>query len=491
MKNSTPYFAGFHFKTLRRKSRSFQQKMADERAELAQKTFQQIGELCGKFIPAYLLRPNGSGNLSRNRIYSKTNVFWAFFSQILSPDGGCKEAVKKLQAYCSERGLALPSSSTASYCTARPKLDQTELNEIIEQTAKYLHKTPEMYSFHNRRVVVVDGTGFSMPDTSANQQEWPQSANQKPGCGFPAGRICACFCLDTGGLLSHRIGNKKSHELPLLRDQHSTFRNKDIFLGDKAFCSYYDIATFKEMGVDSVVPLARRKPISGGTCVKKISDNDLLIHWKRPPYQEKKSSITREQWERLPTELLLRQIKVTIAQPGFRVKEYYIITTLLDEAVYTANEIADLYFRRWDVELFFRDLKTTLGMDILRCQTPEMIRKEIQMHFIVYNCIRCLMCEAAEQANMPVRLISFKGALQAIRNWEPLLDSSQKSKADRKKMIADFYESVGRELIDDRPGRVEPRCIKRRPKPFQIMTAPREKMRETPHRGKRRKKVLS
>ena len=188
---------------------------------------------------------------------------------------------------------------------------------------------------------------------------------------------------------------------------------------------------------------------------------------------------------------MLRQIKVTIAQPGFRVEEYYIITTLLDETVYTASEIADLYFRRWDVELFFRDLKTTLGMDILRCQTPEMIRKEIQMHFIVYNCIRCLMCEAGEQANIPVRQISFKGALQAMRNWEPLLDSAQKSKADRKKMVADFYESIGRDLIDDRPGRSEPRVVKRRPKPFQIMTAPRAKMKESPHRGKRCKKTLN
>lgn len=491
MKNSTPYFSGFHLQTLRRKSRTLQQKMADERAWLAQKTFQQIGELCGKFIPAQLLRPNEVGDLSRNRIYSKTNTFWAFFSQILSPDGGCKEAVKKIQAYACERGLKYPSSSTASYCTARAKLDQSMLDEVIDYTAKQLQKMPERYSFHNRRVVVVDGTGFSMPDTAANQQQWPQSANQKPGCGFPTGRICACFCLDTGGLLSHRIGNKKTHELPLLRDQHSTFKKADIFLGDKAFCSYYDLATFKELGVDSVVPLARRKPISCGKCIKKLGDNDLLIQWKRPYYQKKKSSITKEQWERLPKELLLRQIKVTIEQPGFRVVEYYIISTLLEEAVYTANEIADLYFRRWDVELFFRDLKTTMGMNILRCQTPEMIRKEIQMHFIAYNCIRCLMNEAAEQAHIPVRQISFKGALQAIRNWEPLLNSSQKSKADRKKMIADFYESVGRELIENRPGRSEPRVVKRRPKPFQIMTAPRAEMRETPHRGKRSKKALS
>lgn len=483
MKNTTPYFDGFLIHTLRRKSRSTQQKIADERDWLAKKTFQQIGELCGKFFPSNLLQSNSSGNHSRNRIYSKANVFWAFFSQILSPDGGCKEVVKKLQAYSSERGLEIPSSSTASYCTARKKLERVMLDETLEETAKNLDKISETYSFHDRRVVVVDGTGFSMPDTEDNQKEWPQSATQKPGCGFPTGRICACFCLDSGGLLSHRIGNKKSHELPLLRAQHSTFKQDDIFLGDKAFCSYYDLAKFKGLGVDSVVPLARRKPISEARCVKKLGDGDLLIRWKRP-YHQKKGAISRDEWEQLPNELLLRQIKVTVAVPGFRVEEYYIITTLLDESLYSADEITNLYFRRWDVELFFRDLKTTMNMDILRCQTPEMIRKEIQMYFIAYNCIRCLMCEAATEADVPVRLISFKGALQAMRNWEPIFDSTQRSKTDRQRILADFYESIARVPISQRPDRCEPRRVKRRPKPFPLMTSAREVMKENLNKGK-------
>ena len=135
------------------------------------------------------------------------------------------------------------------------------------------------------------------------------------------------------------------------------------------------------------------------------------------------------------------------------------------------------------MELFFRDLKTTMGMDVLRCKTPSMIRKELQMYFIVYNCIRCLMCEAS--AGVPVRQISFKGALQALRNWGPLLNPSRQNPRDRKRMAAEFYKAVGRTLIDERPGRSEPRCVKRRPKPFQYMTAPRKVMKETPHRGKR------
>ena len=464
MINTTPLLVGLNIQSLRRPARSLQQQIAEELEWLAARTFRQIGELCGKFIPEKLLDPSTEGNLSRNRIYSKTNVFWAFFSQILSPDGGCAEVVKKIQSYCSERGLKVPSPSTASYCVARGKLSGEELAEILERVAENLDEAAGARSFHDRRVVVVDGTGFSMPDTEANQAEWPQSSTQKQGCGFPSGRICACFCLDSGGLLSHRIGNKKSHELPLLRDQHAIFRKNDIFLGDKAFCSYYDIARFLEMGVDSLIPLARRRPVSNGKCVRRIGDNDLVIRWKRPYFQKGKSSFSREEWERLPHELLLRQIKVSVAVPGFRVEEFYIVTTLLDAAVYTADEIAGLYYRRWDVELFFRDLKTTMGMDVLRCKTPSMIRKELQMYFIVYNCIRCLMCEAS--AGVPVRQISFKGALQALRNWEPLLNPSRQNPRDRKRMAAEFYKAVGRTLIDERPGRSEPRCVKRRPKPF-------------------------
>jgi hypothetical protein len=160
MKNSTPFFAGFHLQSLRRPARSLQQKISDERDWMARRTFRQIGELCGKFIPSKSLDPSAEGDFSRNRIYSKTNVFWALFSQVLSPDGGCKEVVKKIQSYSSERGLEIPSSSTASYCAARNKLPQEILDEVIEETAKHLDRLSDMYSFHNRRVVVVDGTGF-------------------------------------------------------------------------------------------------------------------------------------------------------------------------------------------------------------------------------------------------------------------------------------------------------------------------------------------
>jgi hypothetical protein len=485
MKNTTPMFPGFHLQTLRRKPRSAQQKLAENMALLKQKSFKQVGEVFEKFIPDSLLHPEQTGAMSRRRLFSKENTFWAFFSQVLDADGGCKEVIRKFQSYASIKGIKIPSSSTASYCAARKKLDEQTLSEIFAHTASQLEKIPEIGVLNNRRVVVVDGTGVSMPDTTENQKVWPQTSSQKPGCGFPTARICACFSLGSGALLSYAIGNKKSHELPLFRNQWEMFEKGDIFLGDKGFCSYFDIANLEKNGVDSVVTLARRAPVSAASSLKILGPDDRLITWERPVYNTR-LSYSRDAWENLPKKITLRQIKATLKYPGFRTQGFHIITTLLDATQYPAEELAELYFKRWDVELFFRDIKTTMGMDILRCRTPEMIRKEVLMHFIAYNCVRRLMYEAAEEAGVEVRVVSFKGSLQALRNWEPHLNQAKISKAERFRLISDLYDAMTNTPIRQRPGRSEPRCRKRRPKSYQLLTAPRHEMKEIPHRSKYR-----
>ena len=279
--NTTLLLPGIHMPTLRRKPRSAQQKLAEEMIFLKQKSFKQIGEFFEKFIPNSLLKPESRGAMSRRRLFSKENTFWAFFSQVLDADGGCKEVIRKLQSYASIKGVKVPSSSTAPYCAARKKLDERMLGNILDHTAK-LEEMSESALRNNRRVIVVDGTGVSMPDTPANQEVWPQSATQKVGCGFPTARICACFSLNSGALLSYAIGNKKNHEIPLFRQQWSSFKRGDIILGDKAFCSYFDISNLKDQGVDSVVTFARRAPVSAASSLKKLGPNDLLITWQRP-----------------------------------------------------------------------------------------------------------------------------------------------------------------------------------------------------------------
>jgi hypothetical protein len=488
MKNTTyttPLLPGFYRQILRRKPRSVQQKLAVKIALLQQKSFKQIGEVFEKFIPRALLKPESSGVMSRRRLFSKENTFWAFFSQVLDADGGCMEVIRKLQSYASIKGIKVPSSSTASYCTARKKLDEQMLSDILAHTAYRLDQMPETSMLNNRRVIVVDGTGVSMPDTSQNQAVWPQTSSQKPGCGFPTARICACFSLESGALLSYAIGNKKNHELPLFRQQWNIFKDGDIFLGDKGFCSYFDIANLGKQGVDSIVTLARRTPVNDASCIKKLGTDDLLISWKRPVYSAN-LSYSQDEWASLPKELILRQIRVAVDNPGFRTQELYIITTLLDAVQYPAEELAEIYFKRWDVELFFRDIKTTMGMDILRCQKPDMIRKEILMHFIAYNCVRRLMYEAAEEADLEVRVVSFKGSLQALRNWEPHLNQAKVSKAERFRLISDLYDAMTNTPIRQRPGRSEPRCLKRRPKTYQLLTSPRHEMKEIPHRNRYR-----
>ena len=478
-----PMLPGFYFRLRGRKPRSIQQVFADKIAALKKKSFKQIGEIFGCFIPGEYLKPEPSGDMSRRSIFSKENTFWAFLGQVMDADGGCKEVVRKLQSYASLKGIKVPSSSTASYCTARKKLDEQILTDIFQYTTVQGDRPTKTGLLSNRRVIVVDGTGLSMPDTLENQAVWPQSAAQKPGCGFPSARVCACFSLESGSLLSYEIGNKKNHELPLLRQQWKTFRSGDIFLGDKGFCSYYDTAKLQEQGVDSVITLARRKPVSRSKCQKILGPNDLLIKWDRPKYTPQ-LSYSRETMEQLPEELTLRQIRVVVDQPGFRTKEFYIVTTLLDLTRYPSEEIAGLYLKRWDVELFFRDIKTTMGMDVLRCQTPEMIRKEILMNFIAYNCVRRLMYEAAEKAELHVRKVSFKGCLQAIRSWSPQFNREKLSKAERNRLLNDLYGAVTGLPLQQRPGRSEPRCKKRRPKAYQLLTKSRHEMKEIAHRNR-------
>ena len=250
MKNNSLYLPGFHLQTLRRKPRSARQILAEKADQLKQKSFSQLSECLGAFIPSRYLLPAESGLQSRRRVFSKENTFWDFFSQNLDADGGCQEVVRKLQAFAAMKSKPLPSSSTTAYCQARKKLDLPSLEAILQHTSKRLQAIADTKRLNGRRVIVVDGTGISMPDTVANQQVWPQQRNQKPGCGFPQGSICACFCLQTGALLSYEIGNKKSHELPMLRKQWGTFGSGDIFLGDKGFCSFM---TFPALRIEALI----------------------------------------------------------------------------------------------------------------------------------------------------------------------------------------------------------------------------------------------
>jgi len=484
MKNTNLILPGFHLSTLRKKPQTTAQKLAQALDKIKKHSISQLGECFNQFIPSQYLKTSQKGKFSRLRLFSKSNTFWTFFSQVLDVDGGCKEAIKKLQSHMVGKLKKIPSSSSSAYCQARSNMDFESLDKIFNHTTQLTNKA-EKWKSH--RVVVVDGTGLSMPDTPANQELYPQQKTQKVGCGFPSARALACFCLFTGTLLSYRLGNKKSHELLLLRDQLKTFNVGDILLADKMFCTFYDIYKLQQSQVDSVITLAKRKPKTAKTALKVLGKDDLLVQWDKPVYT-KFTRYSKQDYDKLPEKFTLRQIKVTVKNEGFRVTSFYIITTLLDAQKYTAKEIADLYYQRWDVELFFRDIKTTMGMDVLRCKTPAMVHKEIIMHFIAYNCIRNLMVEAAKQSKVKPRLISFKATLQALRNWQTIINLTGNNVHEIRRLRQTLIDTISKSVLYQQLGRSEPRCLKRRPKPYQLMTQKRSIMRELPHRGKKRAK---
>jgi hypothetical protein len=393
--------------------------------------------------------------------------------------------VAKLRAFAALKCPFTISPSTGAYCSARKNLSKEEIQQVFDHAAETLDEM-ERRDYCGRRVIVVDGTGLTAADTKANQDRWPQQSGQKPGCGFPSLRVCACFSLKTGGVLSYATGNKKSHELRLFRDQwDGLFKEGDINLADKMFSSYFDLAMLSRRGVDSVVtqPAAKRKPIAAANATKVLGGNDLLVVWKKPAWNEK-AAYSREEWEALPDTLTLRQIKVAVAAKGFRAKSFYIVTTLLDPVAHPAADLAELYLRRWEVELNFDDLKTTMGMDKLRCKTPEMVEKELLMYFIAYNAARWVICKAADKHDADPMRTSFKGALQELRNFEGRLNQPKLTLQEKRKLIAELHRGIALKIVLERPNRREPRCLKRRPKPYQLLTENRSTMEETEHRSK-------
>ena len=293
MENKSLYLPGFHLQTLRRRPRSRACRLAQERARIREHSLMKLDACFGRFIPSLSISQHESGAFSRRRLWSKTNTFWAFFSQVLAADPGCQEVVRKAQAYAAAKGLAMPSSSTSAYCQARQKLESDTLEAILSNTSEQLQACGAQRRWKQRRVVVVDGTGVSMPDTPSNQALWPQQSTQVAGCGFPQARLCACFCLSSGALLSHRVGNRKQQELPLLRQQWDTFSVGDVMLGDKGFCSYYDVWQLQQRGVDCVMTLARRIPVESEQANAVLGHDDLLIQWPKPAWNPR-LSYTRE-----------------------------------------------------------------------------------------------------------------------------------------------------------------------------------------------------
>ena len=474
MFNTTPFLPGISHGLFGRQRRCQLDQLRAQTEQLRRASLSGLCEIFGAWLPLALLGQSPEGDNSRQRLYPLSLTFWAFLSQVLSPGSACREVVRKVQGWYAQHYRTLPDSGTSAYCQARGRLALGRLHELHEHLVSKLDASiaaPDLWL--GRRVKVVDGTGLSMPDTRANQNAWPQPSTQKPGCGFPVVRLVACFCLASGALLQWVEGTLQAHDGRLFQKLLAFFQKGDVVLADRGFCSFASLATLLTHGVDAVMRVHHFRKLDWRVG-QRLGRRDRLVTWLKGPLQG--TLWTREQWAALPETLTVRLVEIQVAVPGFRTQRLVLVTTLRDAQIYSAAELGRLYFRRWAVELFFRDIKITLGMDVLRCQTPAMVRKEIAMHAIAYNLIRALMQDITRSYQMDVSRLSFKGTVDALRQWRELFEATKTQPRATRKLRGLFYRSIATDPLIARPERSEPRAVKRRPKNFRLLTKPRKEM---------------
>ena len=412
----------------------------------------------------------------KDRIYPPLVTLWVFLGQILSADHSCRAAVARLIVHRISRGQGPCSSDTGAYCQARKRLSEKFFSTVACQTGRALDASVEQkWLWKNRRVHMFDGSTVSMPDTAANQEAYPQVYNQAPGVGFPIARIAAIISLSCGAVLDLgicRYAGKGQGEVSLLRRMWNILQQGDVLLTDCLLSSWTELVMLQQRGVDSVTRLnkTRRKADFGRG--ERLGKDDHIVRWPKP---QKPRTIDRKTYDSLPDFLTVRELRVLVEQPGFRTKSIIVVTTLLDPREFAKSDLAQLYRARWHQELDLRSIKTTLQMDILRCKSPELVRKEIWTHILAYNLIRTIMAQAANKYDIEPRSISFKGTLQTLEAFQPLIDfQDQSSSLRRMKLYQHLLHAIAGHRVGNRPDRFEPRKKKRRPKPYDRLMKSRD-----------------
>jgi hypothetical protein len=444
-----------------------------------------LRDLFGSWIPDGALAQEPTGANSRRRLFPLELTFWAFLSQVLNPGGSCREAVRQVLAlFCLHQQKETLDEQTGGYCQARQRLPLERLQQILGRVAQGARRrAPQSRLWLGREVKVVDGSSATLPDTAANQKVFPQQRAQQPGCGFPIVKFVGLFSLATGCLLATVTGSYYVSELTLFRKLWHYLKPRDVLLADRHFSDYGTLAWLWREGVDAVARMNQNRPRDFRQG-RYLGPQDRLVAWRKP--RQRAQTIAARLWARLAPELTLRMIRVRCAARGFRTRELVRVTTLLDPEKYPAAEIAKLYLQRWSVELFFRDIKTMLKMEHLRCHTPAMAQKEILLHLIGYNLIRAVMVETVRRHEVPLERLSFKGGVDSVRQFS-LAISKARTKNRAAALVKELLRVLAADLVPLRPDRREPRAIKRRPKPFPLLTKPRDQYIEIPHRSRYRK----
>src|SRR4051794_27943601 len=415
----------------------------------------------------------------RDRVFDPVTTLWGFLAQVLSDDHSCRDAVSRIIAHRAASGLETCSPNPASYCNARGRLPIAVLRTLARRTAAELQAAAaDGWKWNGRDVFIADGSHVSMPDTKENQAEYPQPVVQEPGIGFPLARLAVLLSLATGACHDLAIApyaGKGTGETTLLRQMFDSLRPGDVVVADALFDDYFLIWELRQRGVDVVTRAQCRRV--GTQTVQSGPDGDVIV-WRRP---NKPRGMTGEQYRAYPKTQLMRQVSVDARDRDNRVEQFEGIPTILDESI-DGGQIGDLYERRWQGEVDIRSIKSVMKMDVLRCKSPQMARKEIWAHLLAYNLLRTVMAVAAGESGVEPRKISFKGAKQALTAFAPKTEAARPE--DRGRLIDALLAPVAYHRVGNRPGRWEPRARKRRPKPGTRLMQPRDVAKRPQNRSK-------
>jgi hypothetical protein len=442
---------------------------------LRQKLSNKMGLPFQDILPAEQIAKaiEAEGIKYRACLFTPWVTLWAFIAQVLDADRSCRKAVSRVVAYCAVVGLPMPSALTGAYCQARKRLSENLLHRLMGAVGLSVQqKATENTLWCGRHVKIVDGSSVSMPDTPENQKEYPQHSNQAKGCGFPIARIVVLFGLATGAVMDLVFSSLHVGENVLFRQLWSQLAFGDILLGDSGFFSYANIASLLAKGVDTVLRVAKSDKVKFEQ-VKQLGPNDCLIRWKRPCSRPK--GMTKEEFKSLPEYLSLRVVHFRIDTPGFRSKQIFLATTLLDPVAYPLVKLTQLYRDRWECEINLRDLKTSMQMEIVHGKTPEMVRKEVYTHILAYNLVRSLMWNAATSYKLPPLRLSLKGAVQHLSVFAPLISTASSPVVQS---LSSFLLRALADTLPNRPNRIEPRRKKRRPKSYGWLQQPRDELKD-------------
>lgn len=409
----------------------------------------------------------------RERLFPPTETLSMFLAQAMNEDRSCQHIVNDSAIKRVLGGLPPCSTSTGAYCRARNRLPLPMVKSLCCYAGKMSsQQSLPKWHWHHRPVRLVDGTTLSMPDTEDNQRLYPQLSGQKPGLGFPVCRLVGLFCLGSGALLdaaTSPLKGKGSDEQSLLRVILESLERNDVLLGDAYYATYFLYCSLQKMGVDAVFEQHGSRRLNTDFRIgTQLGKRDHLIALTKP----KKCPVwmSQDEYDQSPDRVIVRELLA-----GGKT----LVTTLLCPNTTSKREIQALYQERWNVELDFRNIKTTLGMDILSCRTPEMVQKEIWVYLLAYNLIRHVMLQSALLVDILPRQISFKHSLQICVLWNQQAEESD-GEQWQSVLILIAHNKVG-----NRSGRVEPRAVKRRPKPFRLLTktrnVARQEIRENGH----------